>query len=139
MDQSTKPVSNSYKTFGLISLILGILAFIFSFVPCLGMYAMFPGILGIIFGLIGFVQAGKINAPKGMVIAGIVLSILGTAVAVWQYKTIKNGIKQMDSSMKDLNKSLDSMSKSMDSLTKANDKALDSMTKATDKALDSLK
>ncbi|MGG9971763.1 DUF4190 domain-containing protein [Ferruginibacter sp. SUN002] len=123
--QNAQPQSTTYKTFGIISLILGIVAFLFSFIPCLGMYAIFPGILGIVLGVIGFVMANKVNGAKGMVIAGIVLSVLGTAVAYFQYSKLKGAVKEVDSILKDSSKmndlknsikALDSTMKELDSI-----------------------
>lgn len=127
MDQQTVQPSGSYKSFGIISLILGILAFLFSFIPCLGIYAVFPGILGIVFGVIGLILANKVNGAKGMVIAGVVLSILGTAVASWQYKKINSAVKELDkvlidtTEMNEFKNSMDSSLKALDSSVNALD------------------
>jgi hypothetical protein len=40
---------------GLISLVVGICAVLFSFIPCIGLYAFIPGALGLILGAIGLV------------------------------------------------------------------------------------
>ncbi len=118
MEQQTNPPSNLHKTFGIISLVLGILAFLFSFVPCLGAYAVFPGVLGIILGVAAFVMAGKASAPKGLIIAALILSLIGTAVAAWQYSKLKALSKELrdPKKMEDLKKSLDSLRESMESL-----------------------
>ncbi len=127
--QQIVPSSTTYKTFGIISLILGIVAFLFSFIPCLGMYAIFPGILGIVLGVIGFVMANKVNGAKGMVIAGIVLSILGTGVAYFQYKAIGKTVTEIDKVMKDsstmneLKSAIDSLNQSIDSTLNTVDSA----------------
>jgi tRNA_anti-like len=44
---------------GIISLIIGILSILFSFIPCLGLYAFIPGGLGLVLGLIGLLLAAK--------------------------------------------------------------------------------
>jgi putative nucleic acid binding protein len=41
---------------GIISLVVGILAVLFSFIPCVGLYAFIPGALGLILGGIGLVM-----------------------------------------------------------------------------------
>ena len=117
--QNVQAPSNAYKTFGIISLILGIIAFIFSFIPCLGTFAVIPGILGIILGIVGFVMANKVNGGKGMVIAGIILSILGTAVASWQAKKMSELSKVLQDStqMNQLKNSMDSLKNQFESLT----------------------
>ncbi len=128
MEQQTPqaPPSTLHKTFGIISLVLGILAFLFSFIPCLGAYAIFPGILGLIMGVVAFIMAGKVNAPKGMIIAGVILSVLATGVAAWQYSKLKEVDKALQefkndpSKMKDLKNSIDSLKESIESLDSAN-------------------
>jgi hypothetical protein len=57
-------------------LVLGIVAIVLSFIPCIGFFAITPAILGIIFSIIGLSQAKKTGQGKGMAIAGLVLSIL---------------------------------------------------------------
>jgi len=127
----TQPTSTAYKTFGIISLILGILAFVFSFIPCLGMYAMFPGILGLVLGLVGFLQARKANAGKGMVITGIILSLLGTCVAVWQFQAIGRAVHETSKSLDSLNKTMDSSMHVMDSSIHAADSSMKALEKAS--------
>lgn len=62
------------SVFGIISLILGILGFLGS---CF-VFGIVPSVLGIIFAIIGFCQKDK---AKGTAIAGLILSIIGTAIA----------------------------------------------------------
>jgi hypothetical protein len=83
---------------GLIGLILGILATVISFIPCLGVYAIFPGIVGIILSLIGLRQV-----KKGLAIAGLICSVVGTAVASWQIYEINKMSTELDQELKDLN------------------------------------
>ncbi len=91
MEETTTTSTNSKagKGLGIAGLVLGILAAVVSFVPCLGMYAMFPGIIGLILSIISIVQANKAGAAKGMAIAGLVCSIVGIAIAGWQYSKLK--------------------------------------------------
>ena len=57
-------------------LVLGIVAIVVSFIPCIGLFAFIPAIFGIIFSIVGLVQAKKTGDGKGMTVAGLVLSIL---------------------------------------------------------------
>ena len=84
-NQQLAPANNSWKTLAIIALVLGIVALLFSFIPCLGMYAIFPGIIGIVLAVVSMLQAKKINAPNGMAIAAIACAVLGSAVAAYQY------------------------------------------------------
>jgi len=83
---------------GLVGMILGILAVVISFIPCLGMYAMYPGIVGIIFSALGLKKV-----KKGIAIAGLVCSVLGTGIATWQFYTLKQGVEELNKNMEDLN------------------------------------
>ena len=60
--------------FGIASLILGILGFLGS---CF-VFGIVPGVLGIVLAIIGLCQKDR---AKGTAIAGLVLSIIGTAIA----------------------------------------------------------
>lgn len=94
-ETTTTTNSKAGKGLGIAGLVLGILAAILSFVPCLGMYAIFPGIIGLVLSVISIVQAGKAGAAKGMAIAGLVCSIVGSSIAVWQYMKIKDGLEEL--------------------------------------------
>ncbi|HRG01037.1 MAG: DUF4190 domain-containing protein [Bacteroidia bacterium] len=89
MEETTTTNSKAGKGLGIAGLVLGILAAVVSFVPCLGMYAMFPGIIGLVLSIISIVQANKAGAAKGMAIAGLVCSLVGIAIAGWQYSKLK--------------------------------------------------
>lgn len=116
---NTNP-SNAGKGLGIASLVLGILAFIFSFVPCLGAYAFYPGVVGVILGIVSIIQANKAQAAKGLAIAGLALSLVGTAVAVYQYQQLMKATKGFE----DLGSQ---MKQSLDSLSKANTMKIDSI------------
>ncbi len=118
MDQNqlVTPQSGTWKTLAIIALVLGIVALVFSFVPCLGMYAIFPGVIGIGLAVASLVMAGKVNAPKGMAIAGLACAILGSAIAGYQYYAIskiadnpelKKGLEDFKNQMDSLNVNLD--------------------------------
>jgi len=100
---SPAPQSSSAapQILGIISLVLGILAFVFSFIPCLGVYAFFPGILGIACGVTALALAAKSTGSKAMAIIGLVLSLLGTIVAGFQYNRMHNAIRDLTTTLKD--------------------------------------
>lgn len=109
---------NAGKGLGIAGLVLGIVAVVFSFVPCLGAYAFFPGIIAIVLSAISMSQANKANAPKGLAIAGLVCSIVGTSIAAWQWYTlnkaasaIKEGIESIDTAK--LRQSIESIGNEM--------------------------
>jgi hypothetical protein len=75
----------THQVLGIIGLVLGVLALILSFVPCIGMWAIAPGIIGLILSAVGMSMAGKVGASKGLSIAGLVLSIIACLMAAYWY------------------------------------------------------
>lgn len=119
--------TNAGKGLGIAAFVTALVAIVFSFVPCLGMYALAPGGIAIILAVIAFSQAKRGNGAKGLIIAALVISIIGTAIASWQFYVFMNAkdiienefinsLEQVDTqSLEDeLN---DIMNESLDSLT----------------------
>ncbi len=114
-ENNTTTNANGGKTMGIAGLVLGILAAVLSFVPCLGMWAIVPGIIGLILSAIAMMQAGKTNSPKGMAIGGLICSIIGIIIAAYWIYALYFAAATLGHEFKD------AMEKSgaMDSLTKA--------------------
>ncbi|MFP4365801.1 MAG: hypothetical protein ACLFQA_01795 [Bacteroidales bacterium] len=81
--------SGAGQGFGVAGFVLGLIGLILSFIPCLGMYALLPGVIALLFSAIAFSQANRANAPKGLIIAAIVISLTGTLIASWQLIMIR--------------------------------------------------
>lgn len=67
------------KGLGIASMVLGIVSlalfcFLYIAIPC--------AVVGIILGIVGYNQAKKVNAPKGMATAGIVCSAIALGILV---------------------------------------------------------
>jgi hypothetical protein len=76
--------SNAGQGLGIAGLVLGIIALIIAFIPCVGALALIPGLIAIILSAVGLSQANKVNASKGLIIAGLVIAIIAVAVAlIW--------------------------------------------------------
>lgn len=73
--------SNAGQGMGVAALVLGILTVLVSFVPCVGVAAIFLGVIAIVLGIISYTTAKKGNAPTGMPIAGLILGVVGTIFA----------------------------------------------------------
>ena len=101
-EESTQTTSNAGKGFGIAGFVLGLIALIFSFIPCLGMYAMFPGFLAIILAAVALMQANKGNGPKGLIIPALIVSLIGTAVAVYQYSVLKEAASFIKENLEEL-------------------------------------
>ena len=99
--------SNAGQGLGIAGLVLGILALIISFVPCLGMYALIPGAVAVALSVIAFSQASKANAKKGIIIAAIVVSIIGTMIAGWQFYIFRNAPSKIEEIGREIQKAID--------------------------------
>ena len=71
---------NNGQGFGVASLIIGLIAFLFSFIPCVGIIAIFIGIAAIVFGAVSITKANVVKGPKGLGIAGVSLGTVALLV-----------------------------------------------------------
>ncbi len=67
---------------GIAALILGIVAFILSFIPLCGIIGIVPAIIGLILGIVEVVKKSKSGEPKGLGIAGIILTSIAIIVSI---------------------------------------------------------
>lgn len=79
---------------GIAGLVVGIIGLLVSFIPCFGLFALFIAILGIVLSAIGLYMANKGKFEKGLVIAGLVISILAAMIAGIQWAVIGTGLNQ---------------------------------------------
>jgi len=71
---------------GIAALILGIISFILSFIPLCGVIGVLPAIIGLILGIVEVVKKSKAGEPKGLGIAGIILTAIAIVVCfVWNF------------------------------------------------------
>ena len=103
------PLAPAKNTFGLVSLIVGAVAFVGSFIPIINYVSGFAAIAGLVFGIIAVTRKGK---PKGLAKGGIaasgvalllsiVLAIvytIGFVAAVNDAQHVKAGASSGDSS-----------------------------------------
>ena len=76
--------SNAGQGLGIAGLVLGIIAILICFIPCVGILAIVPGLVGVTLSAIAYNQAVKGNGARGLIIAALVISILGSSVALLQ-------------------------------------------------------
>ncbi len=80
----TQQQTTAGQTFGIVGLILGLIALLLSFIPCIGMFALIPGVMAIIFSILSLNQANQGNGNKGLPIAALVVSVMATLIAsIW--------------------------------------------------------
>lgn len=76
--------SNAGQNLGVAALIVGILTFVLAVFPCLGVLAIIPGIVTIVLASVGLSQASRNNAPRGMLVAGLVTGVIALMIAFSQ-------------------------------------------------------
>lgn len=76
--------NNSAQNLGIAALITAIITFVLSVIPCVGLIAIIPGIIAIILASVGLSQASRSNAPKGVLIAGLIIAILASMISISQ-------------------------------------------------------
>jgi DNA-directed RNA polymerase subunit L len=74
--------SSSGQGLGVAGLVLGIVAIPLAVIPCTTVFGILLGILGITLSAIGLSQATRAQAPKGLILSGLVLSIIATIIAI---------------------------------------------------------
>lgn len=92
MEQNINPSNtpiNDGKSLGIAGLIIGTLSLMFSFIPCIGMWALVPAIVGIVLSSISLSQASKAGLSKSNALAGLICSIIAFLVAAyWIFMTV---------------------------------------------------
>lgn len=118
------------KPFGIIGLVLAIISFFFSVIPCIGFYAFGPAFIATIFSLIAFLHARQTKINFSIPLAGLIIGALAIGVATYQYVTYKEVFK----AKKELDRGLDSLLiKTVDDkIQKSIDDHNDSINKASD-------
>lgn len=66
---------------GIVGIVMGIIALIVAFIPCIGVVAFVPGGIAIIFSIISIVQASRGNGAKALGIVSFVISTLAVIIA----------------------------------------------------------
>jgi len=116
--------SNAGKGLGIAAFVIAVVGIVISFIPCLGMYGLVPCGIALILAIIAFVQAKKANSSKGLIIAALAISIVGTSIALWQLMNTKSSLETDKDAIEkiDIKKSLNDdefnngMNESVDSL-----------------------
>src|SRR5450759_4475724 len=80
-----KPGQNySGQNLGVAALITAIITFVLAVIPCVGLIAIIPGIIALVLATVGLSQASRNNSPRGVLIAGLIIAIIGSMISVSQ-------------------------------------------------------
>jgi hypothetical protein len=69
---------------GVAALITAIVTFVLAVIPCVGLIAMIPGIIAIVLASVGLSQASRNDAPRGVLIAGLIIAAVATLISFSQ-------------------------------------------------------
>jgi hypothetical protein len=115
MDEQ-KTTSTAGQGFGITALVLGIIALVTAPIPCIGILALIPGILGIIFAIVALVQASQGHGAKGLIITALVISILGTSISTAWVLVISSPPVMKHSGFRGLTKQLKTLQRELEGL-----------------------
>jgi membrane-bound ClpP family serine protease len=76
--------SNSAQNLGIAALIIGIITFVLAVIPCVGIIAIIPGVVAVVLATVGLSQASRNNSPRGVIVAGLVISSVAVIIAFSQ-------------------------------------------------------
>jgi hypothetical protein len=77
-------VPGAGQTLGIAALITAIITFVLAVIPCVGLIAMIPGIIAIVLASVGLSQASRSGAPRGVLIAGLIIAVVATLISFSQ-------------------------------------------------------
>jgi phosphate/sulfate permease len=76
--------TNTGQNLGIAALITAIITFVLAVIPCVGLIAIIPGIIAIVLASVGMSQASRNNSPHGVLVAGLIIAIIASLIAVSQ-------------------------------------------------------
>jgi hypothetical protein len=88
--------NNSAQNLGVAALITAILTFILAVIPCVGLIAIVPGIIAIVLAAVGLSHASRTDAPRGTLIAGLIIAIVACMISSSQIFVAKNIARNAD-------------------------------------------
>ena len=97
---------------------LGVISLILAFTPCIGMFAIVPGIITLIFSAISLTRASNTNSSKGLAIGGFALALVSMLIAVlWMAGLRKSGVfDDTDSRQSKLHRLLENIESNLEEL-----------------------
>jgi hypothetical protein len=85
-------------TLSIIGLVVGTCALLFSFIPCFGALALYPGIVATVLSLIGLFVSTQ---AKALPITAVAISILSVGIAYWQGERFKQAAIETERVLKE--------------------------------------
>jgi hypothetical protein len=76
--------NNTGQSLGIAALITAIVTFVLAVIPCVGLIAIIPGIIAIVLAAVGLSNAAKTDAPRGILLAGLIIAIIASLISFSQ-------------------------------------------------------
>jgi hypothetical protein len=76
--------TNTGQSLGIAALVIGVITFVLGVIPCIGLIAIIPGIVAIIVASVGLSQASRSGSPRGVLLAGLIIAIVGCMISFSQ-------------------------------------------------------
>jgi predicted PurR-regulated permease PerM len=119
--------SKTAQGLGIAGFVLALIAIFLSFIPFVGIAAMIPAIIAIVFTAIALSKTVKHDQIRGLIIAGLIISVVAFAISVSQIyigkkiSNIGNKVDKIEAFSKELQKGMDDefTKKDMEELEKA--------------------
>lgn len=90
--------STSGKGLGIASMVVGIVALIWSIIPIVGAGAFWVAIVGLLMGAAAIVMAVKGKNPKkGIIITGLILCVVAVAISAYWMSAISTAVDTLNS------------------------------------------
>jgi hypothetical protein len=80
--QGQRPVGG--QNLGVAALITAIVTFVLAVIPCVGLIAIIPGLIAIVLAAIGLSRASAGEAPRGLLIAGLIIAAVASVISFSQ-------------------------------------------------------
>lgn len=90
---ASEPKNGGVTALGVVATVLGSIALLGSFIPCLGALAIYIAVPAAICGIIGIVLANQKKVSMSLSIVGTVLATVGGAISIFQIMSITAGVE----------------------------------------------
>ncbi len=78
----------SGQTLGIAALVTAIVTFVIAVIPCVGLIAVIPGIIAVVFASVGLTQAARDDSSRAIPLAGLILGVVATLISVSQIMVV---------------------------------------------------
>ena len=86
--EQAKP-SSAVTALSVCVLVFAIIGLLGSFIPCLGMFTIYISVPTAIVGIITVIMAKKVNAPRSLPVAGLVIALIAVGLAIAQISAMQ--------------------------------------------------